>query len=109
MVRAFGLLQEVNYRKQHISTVPTLALYVSVRTVFPITDKVYYRYLLKKEGKRPEGLSGTTSFSRKPSGRCVLNPRVLRRYYYRCKIQLYIPSAVINCGFVLFIFATEYS
>jgi hypothetical protein len=32
------------------------------------------RYLLKKEGKRPEGLSGTTRFLRKPSGRCVLIP-----------------------------------
>ncbi|GAB4487229.1 MAG: hypothetical protein OHK0031_11310 [Anaerolineales bacterium] len=37
-------------------------------------------YLLKKEGKRPEGLSGSTNFSRKPSGRCVIIPKILRRY-----------------------------
>jgi hypothetical protein len=37
-------------------------------------------YLLKKEEKRPEGLSGSTSFSRKPSGRRVLIPKILRRY-----------------------------
>jgi transposase len=41
-----------------------------------------FGYLLKKEGKRPEGLNGSTSFSRKPSGRCVLIPKMLRRYVF---------------------------
>jgi hypothetical protein len=47
--------------------------------VYPLYFIVFL-YLLKKEGKRPEGLSGSTSFSRKPSGRCVLIPKILRIY-----------------------------